>query len=332
MIRALAIATALVAAPAVAHAFPTGDQFDFDPLTEDGGGGLAFTGSPRSSGHTCAVCHTAAPGRITIELLAEPAALFTSGYVPDTEYRMRVVIDHEWAASDRRNAGDDCGDMTSPYSRCDDNGFALEIDDDRGYPAGTFAPVVGDHCMPDGPTVDVRVLADHSAITQGGAHHGVIAWDLCWTAPGADTGAVTAYVAAVDGDGGHATPADPNTAEDDDVASGAVPIAEHGGQTPPVQAGGCSAGSDAGWGALIIVALAIALRGRRRRRAVLAAALALAATGCAHVRAHEKEYLAKRKMVFTPDPTETELDLHMQQSREGSAGGYGSAGGGCGCN
>lgn len=332
MIRAIVIAGVL-AAPAAAHAFPTGDQYDFDPMTEDGAGGIAFTGSPRSAGHTCDVCHTGAPRKIAIDLLADPVDLFSNGYEPDMQYRMRVVIQHEWAAEDQRDAGDHCGDATTPYSRCDDNGFSLEIADARGYPAGTFAPVVGDHCMAGATSLDVRVLTDGSAITQEGAHHGVTAWDLCWTAPGADAGPVTAYVAVVDGDGGHGTTEDPNTVDGDDVASGAVPIAERGGQTAPVQAGGCSAGGDAGW--LLAVAIVVALaRGQRRRRAAIAAALAsaLAATGCAHVRAHEKEYLAKRKMVFTPDPTETELDLHMQQSREGSSGGYGSAGGGCGCN
>jgi len=331
---ALVLALSAIAAPAAA--FPTGEQFDLDPLTEDGGGGLAFTGAPRHAGHTCAVCHTGAPGRIGLQLLGDPAELFSSGYRPGTEYHLRVVITGEWAAADRRSAGDSCGEATEPFSRCDDNGFSLETTDIDGDPVGRFAPVVDGVCDPNSTLSDVRVLADKTAITHSGAHHGRNAWDLCWTAPGAGTGPVTAYLSAVDGNGGKGTFEDPNTVDGDDVASGAVPFAEHGGDPAGGQVGGCAAGGDTGLGAaLIVLALVLAHRRRAGRRAVFVlavAALALSATGCATVHAHEKEYLAKRKMVFAPDPTEDELDLHMQQSREGSAGGYGSAGGGCGCN
>ena len=41
----------LLLAPATASAFPTGDQFDLDPLKEDGAGGIAFTGLTLYSTH-----------------------------------------------------------------------------------------------------------------------------------------------------------------------------------------------------------------------------------------------------------------------------------------
>jgi MYXO-CTERM domain-containing protein len=220
-----------------------------------------------------------------------------------------------------------------PYKPCDENGFALEMDDASGKPLGKFVPVSMDACVNTGtaPTdVDVRVLTDGTAVTHNGAHMGMTAWDLCWTAPAAGAGVITAYLAAVDGNGGNGTEAFPNDTIGDDVAAGTVPMAEAGAQAPPPQTGGCSAGSDAGVGLAIAIAVALT-RGRRRRLAAMVLAVATLGS-CVHVRPRQRETLAKRNMKFAPDPTEDELDLHMQESREGSAGGYGSAGGGCGCN
>jgi hypothetical protein len=62
------------------------------------------------------------------------------------------------------------------------------------------------------------------------------------------------------------------------------------------------------------------------------AALVLGLSGCATVKPWEREYLAKKIMVFPEDADEDTLDLHMYEAREGASGGYGSAGGGCGCN
>jgi len=317
--------------PRVAAAFPTGSQFDLDPLTQDGAGGIAFTGAPRWSGHTCAVCHTDTPGRISLRLESDHPELFTSGWKPSMQYHLRVVLQNEWAALQYQAAGDNCGFNVMPYTPCDENGFALELDDAGGKPVGKFVAVSMGACVNTGnpPTdADVRVLTDGTAVTHNGAHMGMTQWDLCWTAPAAGAGVITAYLAAVDGNGGNGTEAFPNDTIGDDVAAGAVPMPEAGAMAPPPQTGGCNAGGDAG----IAVALAIALLAVNRRRA-LAMLLALATVAsCAHVRPRQRETLAKRNMKFAPDPTEDELDLHMQESREGSAGGYGSAGGGCGCN
>ena len=132
----VAVATLLggltLAAPR-AHAFPTGDQFDMDPLEEDGAGGVAFTGAPRWAGHTCAVCHTGAPGRIGLILQADPVDLFDGGYAPGSVYRLRVVLTNQWAARSAAALGDAV--VTGP-TRTNVNDFrALLID------AGTAAGV-----------------------------------------------------------------------------------------------------------------------------------------------------------------------------------------------
>ena len=330
-LRIAIVATAvLLGGPA--EAFPTGTQFDLDPVTYDGGGGIAFDGAPRWTSHTCAVCHTNAPGLIGIRLEADQPALFASGYQPGQSYHLRVVMENEWAGLAYAAYGDNCGFSTDPYRPCDENGFGLEFDDTGGTPTGTFAVVVANACAPGSTSTDVDayILKDGTAAMHSGVHDGVTAWDVCWTAPAAGTGTVTAFVAAVDGNGGDGTVNFPNNTTGDDVAAGQVPIPELGGAAPPPQGGGCSAGGDAGGlGAVLAAMLAIGLR--RRRRRLLALALVLG-SGCVHVRPRERETLAKRAMKFSPDPAEDELDLHMQEAREGSEGGYGSSGGGCGCN
>ena len=324
MIRAMLVLAALAAS---AHAFPTGTQFELDALTSDGGGGIAFDGAPRFVGHTCAVCHTGAPGQIETRLESDHPEMFTDGWKPGAQYHMRVVLSGAHEGQQYQPDGDNCGFLVMPYRPCDQNGFALEIDDAGGGPKGTFAAVVNNACatgMPP-PDIDIRIFADGTAITHNGARHGQLSWDFCWTAPAAGAGTLTAYVAVVDGNGGDGTMAFTADTTGDDVTAGAVPIVELGGKQMN-QSGGCSAGRDGGIG-LVLVVLALLLR----RRKAFAITLALA-SGCVHVRPHQREALARRNMKFAPDPTEDELDLHMQEAREGSSGGYGSSGGGCGCN
>jgi len=321
------LALLLVIAPATALAFPTGDQFDLDPLQEDGAGGIAFTGSPRFQGHTCAVCHMEAPGRIALALQADKPELFTDGWRPNTQYHLRVVIQDAWAASEFTASGDNCGTKAMPYHRCDENGFALEFDDAHGHPVGKLAAVVSNMCATTPPAdPSVHVLADGTAVTHNGTHFGITQWDLCWTTPASGAGIITAYLAAVDGNGGDGTEAFPNDLTGDDVAEGSVPMAE-AGIAPPRDFGGCDASEGASLGVVLALILVLA---RRRRLAVIAVIASLG--GCVHVRPRQRGTLAHRNMKFAPDPAEDELDLHMQESREGSQGGYGSSGGGCGCN
>lgn len=54
--------------------------------------------------------------------------------------------------------------------------------------------------------------------------------------------------------------------------------------------------------------------------------------GCAHVRPHERENLARRSMTADRDPADRRFQQHVTGSREGADGGTGEPGGGCGCN
>lgn len=60
--------------------------------------------------------------------------------------------------------------------------------------------------------------------------------------------------------------------------------------------------------------------------------LAITSTGCAVVRPHERQNLARRSMTEDRDPGEARFDQHKTGSREGAEGGTGQPGGGCGCN
>jgi uncharacterized protein (TIGR03382 family) len=354
-------------APSVARAFPVGEQFDADPLNGasynmpgdcdrppadptnppecEGGGGIVFDGAPRFAGHTCAVCHVDAPGRIGLRLEADDPSIFTDGYQPSKTYKMRVILQDEWAGVEYRANGDQCGfnsDPSGPYAPCDPNGFAMEIDDTIGRPLGAFEPVANGGCTPgEQYGDDVFVPVDAATVAMKGGTSGQVTWDLCWKAPEAGYGALTVYLAGVDGGGGDGTADFPEDPYGDDVAAGSVPLLEAGAPPPVSQTGGCSATGGGGGGLALalgaLFGLGLGRRRRRRRRRGVAgllavATLALAAGGCVHVRPSQRETLAERKMKFAPDPTEDELDLHMQEAREGSSGGYGSAGGGCGCN
>jgi Synergist-CTERM protein sorting domain-containing protein len=314
-----------------AYAFPTGSQFDLDPLTSDGAGGIAFDGAPRFSGHTCEVCHTGAEKRIGARIEADKPELFTQGWLPNQQYHLRVVLTDAHAAMDAQAAGDACGFDVMPFKRCDNNGFALEIDNLDGKPTGKLGLFAAGACatgMAEDP--DAYVLTDGTAVTHNGLHHGQLAWNFCWTAPAAGAGLLTAYLSVVDGNGGLGTEAFPYDVVNDDVMSGAVPIVEAGAPPPFGDSGGCAAAGHDGSVLLVLLALPLVVR---RRRTWLAALLAVAtASGCVHVRPRQRETLARKNMKFAPDPTEDELDLHMQEAREGSSGGYGSSGGGCGCN
>jgi hypothetical protein len=324
-LRLAILAVAIAATPALAY--PTGEQFDQDALTNDGGGGIAFDGSPRWANHNCEVCHTGAPHLISLALDADHPELFTDGWVAAKQYHLRVVLLDEWAGLQYTANGADCGQIdATPFKPCNDNGFSLELDDGNDQPTGMFAPVVADACSTGMPAAPITYFAKSGAALHEQLN-GRTSWDLCWTAPAAGTGTITAYLAVVDGNGGTGSAAFPNDTINDDVAAGAVPIAE-AGATPSPQVGGCNAAGDGtGLGVALVILFAI-----KRRRLLAALALASAATACVHVRPRQRETLAHRNMTFAPDPAEDELDLHMQESREGSSGGYGSSGGGCGCN
>lgn len=54
--------------------------------------------------------------------------------------------------------------------------------------------------------------------------------------------------------------------------------------------------------------------------------------GCAVVRPHERQDLARRSMTGDRGKGEARADQHRAGSRDGAEGGTGEPGGGCGCN
>ena len=314
--------------------FSYGPNFDSDPIKGEGGAGIVFTGAPRWTAHTCDVCHTDAPHQVGLRLESDDPSLFDTGWSANKQYHMRVVLLNEHEGTQYQKYGSMCGGAVDPYVPCNTNGFALEIDDAGGHPVGKYTPVMSNACYNTAgtppPGLDAVVVSGGTAVAHNGAG-GEASWDFCWTAPAAGGGVLTAYVAAVDGNGGDGTQNFPDNTTGDDVAVGQVPINENGAAPPPPQTGGCSTTGGASLGLVLVVLLAWC---GRRRFAALVTLLGLAAfaSGCVHVRPRERETLAKRSMKFSPDPLEDELDLHMQEAREGSEGGYGSSGGGCGCN
>ncbi|CAN5643733.1 hypothetical protein BH11MYX1_BH11MYX1_52140 [soil metagenome] len=326
----LGLAVLLVTALAGrAVAYPSAFQFDQDPVTGDGAGGIPFDGAPRWVGHSCDVCHIGAPHLISIALEADHPELFTTGWAPGQQYHLRVVLLNEWAGLAYVSNGANCGQVgDTPFKPCDDNGFALELDDHTDKPTGTFAQVANDACTTTVPAEPIVGISKNGAAIHE-QHNGRTSWDVCWTAPAAGTGDITAYLAVVDGNGGTGSVSFPNDTLGDDVAAGAVPLTE-AGSSSTANVGGCNAtGDSAGLGLVLALAL---LAVRRRRTLVVGALVVATASGCVHVRPRQRETLAHRNMTFAPDGAEDELDLHMQESREGSSGGYGSSGGGCGCN
>ncbi len=322
----------LAALTARASAYPTAFQFDQDPVAGDGGGGIPFDGAPRWTEHTCEVCHTGAPHTISIALESDHPELFTTGWVAKQQYHLRVKLLNEWAGLKYIANGDSCGRISDvPFKPCDDNGFALELDDRTDHPTGTFAQVANNACTTAVPANPIVAISKSGAAIHE-QHNGRTTWDVCWTAPASGTGDITAYLAVVDGNGGTGSAGFPNDTIGDDVAAGAVPLTEAGSPSSS-NTGGCNAtGDSAGIGLVLTFGLLAARRRRTLVIGVLGVIVAAAATGCVHVRPRERETLAHRNMTFAPDGAEDELDLHMQESREGSSGGYGSSGGGCGCN
>jgi hypothetical protein len=56
------------------------------------------------------------------------------------------------------------------------------------------------------------------------------------------------------------------------------------------------------------------------------------ASGCATVKPHERENLARRSMTEDRAPGDLRFQQHQSGAREGADGGTGEPGGGCGCN
>lgn len=67
-------------------------------------------------------------------------------------------------------------------------------------------------------------------------------------------------------------------------------------------------------------------------RALIALVVLGTLPGCAHVKPHEREALARPSMDPSTEVGETGFQAHLRESREGATASSGAAGGGCGCN
>ena len=171
----------LLRAPAAA-AFHSGAQFD-DPPGKGGGGGLFYTGAPSERGWDCSACHIQPEGKIRVNLTTTPAGLVQSAtYSPGVAYQLNLGLagEHRGLSSGRSNF----------------NGFALFISDGQGRPAGTIS----------GYAPEEIYQANETKIASAGKKVGTAAWTFTWTAPKAGTGAVTLYLAMVDGNGADSPP------------------------------------------------------------------------------------------------------------------------------
>lgn len=275
---------AALAGPALtAHAFPTGTQFDGDPLTGAGGGGIHFTASPAFPAATCATCHTDGPSRLAVRLLASDPSIFSTGYQPGRIYELQVLLDGE-SRGDEYNGPARCGSIAQKgFSPCNANGFALEADSPIGQVVGSLCP---SEFGADGSCVRARgaptvLAADGSAIHSAGYlesdpasklpagfENGAIAWRFYWRAPAAGAGAVSFHIGGVDGNGGEGTEAVPEDSAGDDTVEAHLTVEETGGQAYAAT-GGCTV-ARSGRGRLIgitpLAILLVAMTVRRRRK------------------------------------------------------------------
>ena len=319
----------VVLAAAIAHAFPTGEQFDLDALDEDGAGGIAFDGAPRFAGHTCAVCHTgarqagSARASNPITSSCSPTAgspsssttcascsrthmrpLAVSGQRATTAALQRRAVQavrrERLRARDRRRRRQTASASSPPFvgQRVRDRHGAARCRRPRARRRHRG------HAQRRAPRRrSLGLLLDRTGRRRGRAHRvsrrssTATAATARWQFP------------------------DRHDRRRRRVGRGAAARARC------CRAGSADAAAARRRGERGVGARADRARARRVRGAGASRSrslLALATRGCVHVRPRQRETLAQRNMKFAPDPTEDELDLHMQEAREGSSGGYGS--------
>lgn len=284
---------AVVALPALAHAFAEPSQFfniSVNPHAATygpSGEGVYFTGAPRFASQTCASCHTAGPQIVGLRLGADDPGLFDEGYTPGTTYTLEVELTNETEGIKFNTPT--CtdvpikGDMFS-FVPCNNNGFALEIDDSTGMPLagdGVFCsePPMGGMCpaadfnkdetivAPDGDAVFAnRARSADPAMPKTITRNDPKRWHLWWTAPKAGSGPVTIYVSAVDGNGGSGTVANDQDPYGDDTVAATFFIQEANAAVKNQAGAGCSlAGRAASPAPAVVLALALVLAAVRRR-------------------------------------------------------------------
>ena len=246
--------------------------------------GIYFTGAPRFSGLYCNACHTNGPQKIGLKIGADPVSLFTEGYQPGRTYELEVELTDEQAGILFNTPT--CTEPVAKndkytYVPCNNNSFALEIDDDSAPLAGASVfcaqpPLAAGVCpMPDNTLDEITVAPDGDAVFGNRQHsstagmtktvvrNGPLRWHLWWTAPKAGTGPLTLYVAGVDGNGGAGTTLDDQDPLGDDTVQAAVPIREAGGTGQISPAAGCAVAQarGGGEGTTVVVVLVVAVVG-----------------------------------------------------------------------
>lgn len=172
MKRALLVAAVVVAAPAPALGFHEVVSFDRS-ANSGGGGGYYYSGSPRSKGYDCNICHLDAEHRISIELESD---LTSGSYDPGEAYFIRVRM---------------LGEHKGLESAFNPNTFTAEFIGVDGQPRGRVTAV---------PRSIVHIVGGGTAAIAEGFGNGELEWTFFWAAPDAAE-PVTLYMAMLDGDG-----------------------------------------------------------------------------------------------------------------------------------
>ena len=184
---------------------------------EGGGGGMYYTGSPRSRGYDCTVCHLDAPGRIRVTVDSDPPGLISEQrYVPDQTYALTVRMLGEHRG---------LGEMLNP------NTFTAEITDRDGAQMGLFAGL--------GPNVE-RPSSEELVVARGETD-AQTEWSFEWTAPQPGAGTLDLWLAAVDGDGAESRLGRTGDPFGDDVFTGHLVLAEDGAEPEQTQLAGQTA-------------------------------------------------------------------------------------------
>ena len=166
----------------------TGFQFHYffeTSLTQGGGGGLYYTGSPRYKRYDCRICHVNPPGVIKVDLWTEPVDIFQSGYKPGETYTVHLTLEENT--------------LGIPNSLLSTNNFCAEVLDGSGRNAGTFD--LGFKWDQFTRLIDPVVLSPDETVVLSGFFDKDLHWQWFWTAPEPGSSSLVFYVGFVDGDG-----------------------------------------------------------------------------------------------------------------------------------